>query len=181
MKTVCAVAVILLYRSRPFTFDSELCINEHNKKEGALTLNKIEQLLQEIEPKVIAWRRHFHQNPELSFKEEKTSQTVYDALCAIGNLEVTRPTATSVMARLIGNKPGEVLAIRADMDALPVQEETGFDFASQNPGVMHACGHDSHTAMLLGTATVLSQFKDKINGEVRFLFQHAEESFPGGS
>ncbi len=117
-------------------------------------MNRINQLLQEAEPKVVAWRRHLHQNPELSFKEEKTSQFVYDALCALGNLEVSRPTPTSVMARLIGAKPGEVLAIRADIDALPLQEETGLEFASQNPGVMHACGHDSHTAMLLGTASI---------------------------
>jgi amidohydrolase len=85
------------------------------------------------------------------------------------------------MARLIGAQPGKVLAIRADMDALPIQEENTFEFASRNPGVMHACGHDGHTAMLLGTAKILSRLKDHIKGEVRFLFQHAEELLPGGA
>jgi amidohydrolase len=85
------------------------------------------------------------------------------------------------VARLIGPEPGKTLAIRADMDALPIQEENTFEFASQNPGVMHACGHDGHTAMLLGTAKILSGLKEHIKGEVRFLFQHAEELFPGGA
>lgn len=85
------------------------------------------------------------------------------------------------MARLIGAEPGKTLAIRADMDALPIQEENTFDFASRNPGVMHACGHDGHTAILLGTAKILSKLKDIIKGEVCFLFQHAEENYPGGA
>ncbi len=85
------------------------------------------------------------------------------------------------MARLIGDQPGKVIAIRADMDALPIQEENTFPYASKNPGVMHACGHDGHTAMLLGAAKVLSTMKDEIAGEVRFLFQHAEEVLPGGA
>lgn len=122
-----------------------------------------------------------HQNPELSFHEEKTAQFVYDTLVSFGSLDVTRPTKTSVMARLIGSQPGRVLAMRADMDALPITEENTFAFVSTNPGVMHACGHDGHTAMLLGTAKILSGMKDRIKGEVRFLFQHAEELFPGGA
>ena len=85
------------------------------------------------------------------------------------------------MARLIGQQPGKVIALRADMDALPIEEENDFDFVSQNSGVMHACGHDGHTAMLLGTAKILTQLKDQIKGEVRFLFQHAEELPPGGA
>lgn len=119
--------------------------------------------------------------PELSFQEEKTSQFVYDILQTFPNLEVSRPTKYSVMARLIGAKPGKVLAIRADMDALAIQEENSFEFASRTPGVMHACGHDGHTAMLLGAACELAYYKEKICGEVRFLFQHAEENFPGGA
>ncbi|GIM46253.1 N-acyl-L-amino acid amidohydrolase [Collibacillus ludicampi] len=138
-------------------------------------------VIETVKEEVIRWRRHFHQNPELSFQEEKTAQFVYDTLQSFGNLKVSRPTKTSVMARLIGEQPGKVLAIRADMDALPIQEENDFEFASKNPGVMHACGHDGHTAMLLGTAKVLSKLKDRIKGEVRFLFQHAEELFPGGA
>lgn len=130
---------------------------------------------------VIAWRRHLHQRPELSYQEEKTSQFVYETLLTFGNLEVTRPTKYSVMARLIGSQPGKTLGIRADMDALPIEEENSFDFKSRTPGVMHACGHDGHTAMLLGTAKILSGMKDSLKGEVRFFFQHAEEYFPGGA
>jgi amidohydrolase len=141
----------------------------------------LNQLAAETKEQVIAWRRHLHQNPELSFHEEKTSQFIFDTLQSFGNLELSRPTKTSVVARLIGSEPGKTLAIRADMDALPIQEENTFEFASQNPGVMHACGHDGHTAMLLGTAKILSGLKDHIKGEVRFFFQHAEELFPGGA
>ena len=141
----------------------------------------IEDLIDQTKADVITWRRQLHKYPELSFQEEKTAQFVYDKLCTLKKLEVSRPTKTSVMARLIGSLPGNVLAIRADMDALPMQEENSLEFTSQNPGVMHACGHDAHTAMLLGTATILSQLQDQIQGEVRFIFQHAEELFPGGS
>ncbi|MBV7504609.1 amidohydrolase [Bacillus sp. sid0103] len=148
---------------------------------SSITTVNLNQLAEETKEQVIAWRRHLHQNPELSFHEEKTSQFIYDTLHSFGNLEISRPTKTSVVARLIGAEPGKTLAIRADMDALPIQEENTFEFASQNPGVMHACGHDGHTAMLLGTAKILSGLKDQIKGEVRFLFQHAEELFPGGA
>ncbi|MGG2026148.1 M20 family metallopeptidase [Gottfriedia sp. S16(2024)] len=141
----------------------------------------LDSLVEQTKEEVIMWRRHFHQYPELSFHEEKTAQYVYDTLQSFGNLEISRPTKTSVMARLIGSQPGKVLAIRADMDALPIEEENTFEFTSKNPGVMHACGHDGHTAMLLGTAKILTSLKDKIKGEVRFLFQHAEELFPGGA
>ena len=143
-----------------------------------ITLNNV---VEQIKQEVIEWRRHLHQNPELSFQEQKTAQFIYDTLESFGNLELSRPTKTSVMARLIGSQPGKVLAIRADIDALPIQEENTFEFASQNPGVMHACGHDGHTAMLLGTAKILSGMKEQIKGEVRFFFQHAEELFPGGA
>lgn len=145
------------------------------------TTVNLNQLAEETKEQVIAWRRHLHQNPELSFQEEKTSQFIYDTLQSFGNLEISRPTRTSVVARLIGAEPGKILAIRADMDALPIQEENTFEFASQNPGVMHACGHDGHTAMLLGTAKILSGLKEHIKGEVRFFFQHAEELYPGGA
>lgn len=141
----------------------------------------INQLIDSVREDVIAWRRHFHQYPELSFQEEKTSQFVYDKLCSLGNLEVSRPTKTGIAARLTGNKPGKTLALRADMDALPIQEESGFEFTSRHPGAMHACGHDAHTAMLLGTATVLSRLQSHLQGEIRFLFQHAEEMQPGGA
>jgi len=137
-------------------------------------------LVDSIKDQVIFWRRHLHLNPEVSYQEEETSQFIYSTLLTFGNLEVTRPTKTSVMARLIGKKPGKVVAIRADMDALPIQEETTLDYASQNPGVMHACGHDAHIAMLLGVAKIFCGMQGDITGELRFIFQHAEELFPPG-
>lgn len=130
---------------------------------------------------LIWWRRHFHMYPELSYSEEQTSQMVYDILQTFPHLEVSRPAQYSVMARLIGKRPGRTIALRADMDALPIEEENQFDFVSRNEGVMHACGHDGHMAMLLGTAYTLSKKYDQIEGEIRFLFQHAEENFPGGA
>jgi amidohydrolase len=139
------------------------------------------ELVDRIGTDVVGWRRHLHQNPELSFEEEQTSRFVAETLGSFPGIEVSRPTRTSVMGRLTGGRPGRVLAIRADMDGLPLQEENDFEFASQRPGVMHACGHDAHTAMLLATAKVLSGLRDDLPGEVRFLFQHAEELFPGGA
>ena len=141
----------------------------------------IHDLIEAVKDEVIAWRRYLHKYPELSFQEEKTAQFVYEKLQTFGELEISRPTKTSIMARLIGQQPGKVIALRADMDALPIEEENDFDFVSQNSGVMHACGHDGHTAMLLGTAKILTQLKDQVKGEVRFLFQHAEELPPGGA
>ena len=130
---------------------------------------------------LVEWRRHFHKYPELSFQEEKTSQFVFDILRKIPCLEVSRPTKYSVMARLIGKQSGKTIAVRADMDALPIHEENEFDFISAYPGVMHACGHDGHIAILLGVVHKLVEAREKIKGEVRFLFQHAEENFPGGA
>ncbi|MDR7002603.1 M20 family metallopeptidase [Neobacillus niacini] len=141
----------------------------------------MDDLFLEVKEEVISWRRHLHRYPELSFQEVKTAQFVYETLQSFGDLEISRPTKTSVMARLIGQHPGKVIALRADMDALPIEEENDFEFVSQNSGVMHACGHDGHTAMLLGAAKILTKLKDQISGEVRFLFQHAEELPPGGA
>ena len=135
----------------------------------------------DLEREAIAWRRHLHANPELSFEEVDTSRYVEETLGSFDALELERPTATSVVATLRGARPGKVLALRADMDALPIQEETGLEFASTRPGVMHACGHDGHTAMLLGTAKLLAARRDELAGEVRFVFQHAEEKPPGGA
>src|SRR5690606_10785628 len=131
--------------------------------------------------KVLEWRHHIHQNPELSYEEVNTSQYVVDLLESFGNIEVKRPTKTSVVGILKGEKPGKTVAFRADMDALPIKEETGLPFSSVVDGVSHACGHDAHTAMLLGTASTLSKIRDQINGTVYFIFQHAEETPPGGS
>lgn len=142
---------------------------------------KLDDVVSSINEEVIGWRRYLHENPELSFQEENTAQFVYDKLKSFGGLEISRPTKTSIVARLIGNDPGKVLAIRADMDALPILEENEIEFRSKKDGIMHACGHDGHTAMLLGAAKILCSFKEKIKGEIRFIFQHAEELPPGGA
>lgn len=135
----------------------------------------------ELEQQAVAWRRHLHAHPELSFEEVETSRFVEETLRSFDGLELSRPAPTAVVARLAGARPGKVLALRADMDALPIQEETGLEFASTRPGVMHACGHDAHTAMLLAVAKLLVARRDALAGEVRFVFQHAEEKLPGGA
>lgn len=137
--------------------------------------------MDELGEEMVGWRRHLHRNPELSFQEQETSRFVHETLDSFGGLEVSRPTPTSVMARLTGTRPGPILALRADIDALPITEENNYEFASQRPGVMHACGHDGHTAMLLASAKILAGAKDQLRGEIRFLFQHAEEHPPGGA
>jgi amidohydrolase len=129
----------------------------------------------------VSWRRQLHRRPELSFQEHETARFVEETLASFGGLEVSRPTQTSVMARLVGERRGPVLALRADIDALPITEESGLPFASERAGVMHACGHDGHTAVLLAVARVLLGLRDNLRGEVRFLFQHAEELLPGGA
>ena len=135
----------------------------------------------ELERQAIAWRRHLHAHPELSFEEHETTRYIEQALAEIGGLEVDRPTESGVVARLYGARPGKTLALRADIDALPITEETGLEFSSTRPGAMHACGHDGHTAMLLAAAKVLVGRRDELAGEVRFLFQPAEEVPPGGA
>jgi amidohydrolase len=139
-----------------------------------------------IQAKVVEWRRYLHQHPELSNREYNTGKFVADHLKALG-LEVKYPVAkTGVVAILNGAKPGPVIALRADMDALPIKERANVPFKStvmaefvgDSVPVMHACGHDSHVAMLLGTAEVLSSMKDQVAGTVKFIFQPAEESPP---
>ncbi|GGG02680.1 M20 metallopeptidase family protein [Pontibacter amylolyticus] len=130
---------------------------------------------------VITWRRHIHQNPELSFNEENTGKYVEEVLKSFPNIEVIRPAKTSVIGILKGAKPGKTVAFRADMDALPMQEETDLPFKSKAENVMHSCGHDAHTAVLLGTAATLSKMQNQLKGTVYFIFQHAEESPPGGA
>jgi len=127
---------------------------------------------------VVAWRRHLHRHPEVSFEEHETSAWIAARLSEFG-VEVTRPTETSVLGR-VGDGSGPVVALRADIDALPITEESGVEFTSERPGAMHACGHDGHTAMLLGAAAELVAGGVPA-GEVRFIFQHAEEIAPGGA
>ena len=129
----------------------------------------------------VAWRRHLHAHPELSFNEHETARFISETLTSFGGLEIECPTATSVVARLHSGRPGRTLALRADIDALPIQEQSGVEFSSRSEGVMHACGHDGHTAMLLAVARLLVSKRTELSGEVRFLFQHAEEVPPGGA
>jgi amidohydrolase len=132
---------------------------------------------------VVEWRRHLHRHPELSFEETETAAWIAETLRGFGDdLEIERPAENSVIAHVRTGRPGPVIALRADIDALPIEEQSGVDFASENPGVMHACGHDGHTAMLLGAARLLAGARDRLpGGELRFLFQPAEELAPGGA
>ncbi len=144
---------------------------------------KIEQEAKDIEPKLVEWRRHFHQNPELSNRETKTGAFIVAHLKSLG-IEVQYPVAkTGVVGLLKGGKPGPVIALRADMDGLPVTERNSLPFASkekvlfngQETGVMHACGHDAHMSILMAVAEILSKNKNELKGSVKFLFQPAEE------
>jgi amidohydrolase len=125
---------------------------------------RLDRLATEVHDDVIAWRRHLHANPELSYHEHETSAFAAERLRAL-DLEVSRPRPTSVVARPISGRPGATLAIRPDLEALPIVEETGLPFASRKPGVIHACGHDGHTSILLGAATVLAAVRDGLPGE----------------
>jgi amidohydrolase len=144
---------------------------------------EIEAATAEIMPQVIKWRRHFHENPELSNREFKTAKMVADHMRRLGFEVKTGIAKTGVTGILKGAKPGPTIGLRADMDALPVKERVDIPFASkvvadyqgQKVPVMHACGHDTHIAMLMGTAEVLAKMKDKIKGTVVFIYQPAEE------
>ncbi|MGM0369612.1 MAG: M20 metallopeptidase family protein [Bacillota bacterium] len=141
-------------------------------------MKKIIDFIKSIEEELIGIRRDLHQYPELGFSEDRTSQRVIDYLTKL-DLEIEQVAKTGVVATLqVGSGP--TIALRADMDALPITEATGADYKSQNEGVMHACGHDGHTAILLGTAKVLTKFKDQLAGTIKFIFQPAEEG-PGGA
>ncbi|HEY8582468.1 MAG TPA: amidohydrolase [Capillimicrobium sp.] len=144
-------------------------------------MQDLDAVVAPIEDDLVAWRRHLHAHPELSYEEHETSAWVRERLAAIGAFEVTSPTPTSVMARLVTGRPGRTVAIRADLDALPIEEDTGLPFASTRPGVMHACGHDGHTSILLGVATALAALRDQLAGELRLLWEHGEEALPGGA
>ena len=131
--------------------------------------------------KLVAWRRHFHMHPEVAFCEVRGTEYIVSELAKYPDVEVLRPAATGVLAVLKGGKPGKTVGLRADFDALPMTEETDVDFKSKNPGVMHACGHDCHAAMLLGAVDALYKIKDRLAGTIKFIFQHAEEHPPGGA
>jgi len=138
-----------------------------------------------ISPKLIEWRRHIHQNPELGNREVKTQQYIADHLRSLG-IEVKLLAKTGVLGVLVGGKPGPVIALRADIDGLPVKERVDVPYKSNavaeyqgnQVSVMHACGHDTHTSILMGTAEVLASMKKDIAGTIKFFFQPAEEGPP---
>ena len=134
---------------------------------------------QEISPYLIELRRTLHQNPELGGQEYGTQALVLRELERMG-IEAKKCAGTGVVGLIRGGAPGRTIALRADMDALPLQEETGLPFSSENPGVMHACGHDTHTAALLGAARLLQEARDQLKGNVKLLFQPDEE-YDGGA
>jgi len=151
-------------------------------------LTAIDRHTAEIVPQVVAWRRDFHQHPELGMQEVRTARIVAEHLRSLGMEVRTGVAGTGVVGILKGGRPGRVVALRADMDALPVTEQVDLPFRSvqkatwngQETGVMHACGHDTHVAMLMGAATVLARMRAELPGTVKFIFQPAEEG-PGGA
>lgn len=167
---------------------------QKNKKKAAISDNneqlkaKINANAEAIESKVIAWRRDFHENPELGNQEFKTAEKIANHLKSLGIEIKTGVAKTGVVGLLVGGKPGPVIALRADMDGLPVKERADISFASkvttqfngQTVNVMHACGHDTHVAILMGVAEVLAANKANIKGTVKFIFQPAEEGPPEG-
>jgi amidohydrolase len=148
----------------------------------------VDRLSAEINPQVVAWRRDFHKNPELGNREVRTAKIIADELRKLGFEVTTGVATTGVVGVLRGGRPGPVVALRSDMDGLPVTEQVDLPFKStaktmwngQETGVMHACGHDNHMAILLGTATALARMKDRLPGTVKVIFQPAEEGPPPG-
>lgn len=149
---------------------------------------EIDRRTTEILPRVVSWRRDVHQHPELSYQETRTAALVAQHLTSLGLEVQTGVGGNGVVGILRGGRPGPTVALRADMDALPVTEQVDLPFKStvrttyngQDVGVMHACGHDNHVAILMGAAEVLTRMKDRVPGTVKFIFQHAEESPPRG-
>lgn len=137
-------------------------------------------IIQQFKEEIFAHYYYLHKHPELSFKELSTAQYVYDVLHGYG-LEVYRLPSNAVLGLLRGKMSGKTVGVRAELDALPLLENTSVEYKSQNTGVMHACGHDLHMACSLGAAKVLSLMTEKLNGNVLFVFQHAEEKIPGGA
>lgn len=144
-------------------------------------VERVRALAEGIRKDVIAWRHHLHAHPELSNRERKTARYVAKVLRGLGVDELKTGVAKhGVVALIKGKHPGPTVAVRGDMDALPVTEQTGLAYASKNKGVMHACGHDGHTSMVLGAAALLVKLRDLMHGSVKLLFQPAEEGAPPG-
>jgi amidohydrolase len=147
-----------------------------------MLLDKIRGLSLQQAKEVIGWRRHLHANPELSYKEFNTARLVADQLKNFGLRPTEGVAGTGVVVLIEGKNPSKkTVALRADMDALPIQELSNIEYKSKNAGVMHACGHDVHTSSLLGTAKILSEIKNEFEGTVKLIFQPGEEKNPGGA
>lgn len=146
-----------------------------------LSKEQIWSLAREVHPYAVEARRHLHRHPELSFQEKETSRFLTERLSELGCSFQTGVGGYGIKVVIEGGKPGPTVALRADIDALPITEETGLEFASCNPGKMHACGHDVHTATLLGTAKALMAMRNELPGRVVLIFQPAEEQNPGGA
>ena len=144
------------------------------------SINQIRLDIQTLQPQLVQWRRCLHQRPELGFQEHLTAQLIAQKLEEWGIEHQTEIAYTGIVATIEGDRPGPVLAIRADMDALPIQEENEVSYRSEHQGIMHACGHDGHTAIALGTAYYLSGHRQDFRGTVKLIFQPAEEG-PGGA
>src|SRR5262245_29599439 len=140
---------------------------------------RIADVAARVTPELVALRKALHQHPELAFEEHETAKAVAQFLQKIGLAVTTGVGKTGVVAVLEGAKPGRTIGIRADMDALPIHEQTGLPFASKVQGRMHACGHDVHTVIALGVAATLSQMRESLHGRVKFIFQPAEETLSG--
>lgn len=150
-------------------------------EENSSLLAAVQEAAKNIHPRVVNIRRHLHANPELSFKEFKTAEFVTDELEAMG-ISCERMSTTGVVALIHGKKgEGTTIALRADLDALPIKEKNTTEYVSKNEGVMHACGHDVHTASLLGAAQILNSMRDHFAGTVKLIFQPGEELLPGGA
>ena len=144
-------------------------------------ITHLDSFIEEIYPQLVQWRRYLHENPELSFKEAKTSEWIEQQLLLMG-CQVQRSELTyGLIVTIKGELPGPTIALRADIDALPIQDEKNVSYASKVPNVMHACGHDGHTATLLGIASYYMKHKNQLAGERRLIFQPAEELAPGGA
>ena len=145
-------------------------------------MSEIKAYVESIFDELVAIRRDIHAHPEVGMTEVRTSALIRAELEKMGMDEVQSPLPTAVVGLLHGGKgPGKCVAFRADIDALPVHEETGLPFASQNEGVMHACGHDLHATMLLGLAKTLCHLRDSFAGTVKFIFEPSEDTMPGGA
>ena len=145
-------------------------------------LHRIKTLSAEYSEMVIAARRHLHANPELSYQEFETAKYVAGQLRSFGLVPKEGVAVTGLLVDIAGNNPSsKTIALRADMDALPIHEANNVPYKSKNVGVMHACGHDVHTSSLLGTAKILHTVRDQFEGTIRLLFQPGEEKNPGGA